>query len=90
MSLANINTKIVSKALSEWLKNVVSSLFQHNTANIENRIIGEGNTLISGIVDICCRNNAGGYLITMDIEKAFGSSLVKFLVKALSPELRYY
>ena len=33
--------------------------------------MGEGGRLISDIVYICDRNNLGGYLVTMDIEKSF-------------------
>ena len=70
-------------------KSCLQFISTQHTANIENRIIGEGR-LIYGIVDICCRNNTGGYLVAMGIEKAFGSSLVKVLAKALSPGSSYY
>ena len=61
-----------SKALSERLKNVLSSLIStQQTAYIKNRFIGEGSRLISDIVNICDCNNIGGYLVTIDIEKAF-------------------
>ena len=56
--------------------------------------------LISDIVDICDRNNIGGCLVTIDIEKAFDSLDHKFIlavfkkklvfVKTLSPGLKYY
>ena len=50
--------KTVSKALSERLKNVLSSLIStQQTAYIKNRFIGEGGRLISDIVNICDRNN---------------------------------
>ena len=48
---------------------------------------------------MCDRNNIGGYLVTIDIEKAFDSLDHKFilavlkkivLVKTLSPCLRHY
>ena len=36
--------------------------------------------LISDIVDICDRNNIGGCLVTIDIEKAFDSLDHKFIL----------
>ena len=74
ISLLNIDTKIISKALSERLKNVLSSLIStQQTAYIKNRFIGEGGRLISDIVNICDRYNIGEYLVTIDTEKAFDS-----------------
>ena len=62
ISLLNVDTKIISKALSERLKNVLSSLISiQQTAYIKNRFIGEGRRLISDIVNICHRNNIGGF-----------------------------
>ena len=58
----------------------------------------EGGRLLSRIVDMCDRNDMGGYLVTVDTEKAFDSLDHKFilvvlkkivLVKTLSPGLRY-
>ena len=99
--LLNVDTKIISKALSGRLKNVLSSLIStQQTAYIKNRFIGEGGRLISDIVIICDRNNIGGFLVTIDIEKAFDSGDHKFilavlheklvLVKTLSPGLKYF
>ena len=80
ISLLNFNIKIISKALLERLKNVLSSLIStQQTVYIKNRFIREGGRLISDIVDICDRNNIGGYLVTMDIEKAFDSLEHKFI-----------
>ena len=56
------------------LKNLLSSLTStQQTACIKNRFIGEGGRLISDIVNICDRNNSGGFLVTIDIEKASDS-----------------
>ena len=84
ISLLNVDTKIISKALSERLKNVLSSLIStQQTAYIKNRFIGEGGRLISDIVNICDRNNIGGFLVTIDIEKAFYSLDHKFILIVL-------
>ena len=62
------------------LKNLLSSLTStQQTACIKNRFIGEGGRLISDIVNICDRNNIGGLLVTIDIEKAFDSLNHKFI-----------
>ena len=100
ISLQNVDTKIISNALSERLKNVPSSLIStKQTACIKNRFIGEGGRLISDIVDACDRNNIGGYLVTTDIGKAFDSldhklilTVLKklLLVKTLFPGLKHY
>ena len=84
ISLQNVDTKIISNALSERLKNVPSSLIStKQTACIKKRFIGEGGRLISDIVDTYDRNNIGGYLVTTDIEKAFDSLDHKFILTVL-------
>ena len=66
------------------MKNVLSSLIStQQTAYIKNRFIGEGGRLISDIVNICDRNNIGGFLVTIDIEKAFDSLDHKFILAVL-------
>ena len=47
------------------------------------KFIGEGGRLIYDIVDICVRNNIGGYLVTIDIKKAFNSLDHKFIFPVL-------
>ena len=84
ISLLNVDTKIISKALSERLKNVLSSLIStQQTAYIKNKFIGEGGRLISDIVNICDRNNTGGFLVTIDIERAFDSLDHRFILAVL-------
>ena len=84
ISLLNVDTKIISKALSERLKNVLSSLIStQQTACIKNKFIGEGGRLISDIVNICDRNNTGGFLVTIDIERAFDSLDHRFILAVL-------
>ena len=72
------------KALSERLKNALTNLIStQQTAYIKNRFIWEGGRLISDIVNICDRNNIGGYLVTVDIEKVFDSLDHKFILVIL-------
>ena len=84
ISLLNVDTKIISKALSGSLKNVLSSLIStQQTAYIKNKFIGEDGRLISDIVNVCDRNNIGGFLVTIEIEKAFDSLDHKFVLAVL-------
>ena len=63
---------------------VISSLIStQQTAYIKNRFIGEGGRLISDIINICDRNNSGGFLVTIDIEKVFDSIDHKFILAVL-------
>ena len=61
----NVDTKNVSKSLSERL-----TMF-----TLEVR---EGGTLICDMVDVCESNNIEGYLLAIDIGKAFDSLDHKF------------
>ena len=45
--------------------------------------MGEGGRLISDIVNICDRNNIGGFLVIIDIEKAFDSLDHMFILAVL-------
>lgn len=84
ISLLNVDLKISSKALSEKLKEVLPSLISsQQTAYVKNRYIGESGRLISDIIKICESKNLEGYLVTMDIEKAFDSLDHAFLISAL-------
>ena len=98
--MLNVDSKIISKALSEKLKKVLSDLISsQQTAYVKNRHIGESGRLISNITEITNIRKIGGFLITMDIEKAFDSLDHNFListsenmvlVKVLSYGLRFY
>ena len=50
------------------------------TAYVQNRYIGEAGRLISDILDISDKLSIDGYLITVDIEKAFDSLDPGFLL----------
>ena len=66
--------KIISKALASRLKKVLPNLISpQQTAYVENRFIGESGRLIAGIIEITDILNKEGFLVTMDIEKAFDS-----------------
>ena len=74
ISLLNVDTKIISKALSGRLTNVFSSFIStQQTEYIKRRFIGEGARLTSDIVYTYDQNNIGAYLGTTDTKKVFDS-----------------
>ena len=84
ISLINIDTKILSKSLTVKVKNVLPELISSNqTAYVKNRCIGESGRLISDVIEMCDILDISGYLITMDIDKAFDSLDHDFLLRAL-------
>ena len=72
ISLLNTDMKIISKVLSTRIKSVLPYLISSNqTAYIENRFISESGRLISDILEIEKTLALVGFLVTIDIEKAF-------------------
>ena len=70
----NYNAKILHKALADRLREVLSSLISPDqTAYIKDRFLGESVRLISDIFEITKSFNIEGYILTVDIEKAFDS-----------------
>ena len=84
ISLLNLDSKIISKALSEKLKEVLPDLISsQQTVSVKNRHIGESGRLISDIIEITEIRNIESFLVTMDIEKAFDSLDHNFLISTL-------
>ena len=84
ISLLNVDTKLISKALSERLKNVLPDIISENqTAYVNNRFISERGRLINDLLEVCDTFNKKGYLVTIDIEKAFDSVNHVFLTAIL-------
>ena len=82
--LLNINTELISKVLAERLKNVLPSLISSDqTASLKERFISEGGRLTSDVLEICDKLQIKGFLMTVDIEKAFDSINHCFLIKVL-------
>ena len=74
ISLLNVNYEIVAKALVTRLKETLPKLISsQQTVYVKNRFIGEGGRLISDILEMSENFNLKGYIITVDIEKAFDS-----------------
>ena len=77
--LTNI-TKALTARLKETLPKLIS--FQQK-AYVKNRSIVEGGRLISDILKMSESLNLKGYIVTVDIEKAFNSLSHSFLLACL-------
>ena len=85
ISLLNVDTKIISKALAAKLKKNLPTIISSNqTTYVNKQCISESGRLISDIIEVCEKQNIGEYLVTMDIEKAFDSLDHVFLVHVLN------
>ena len=80
ISLLNVDTKVLSKSLAEKLKHVFPELISSDqTVYVKNRCISESDRLISDVIEMYDLLDIPGYLVTMDIEKAFDSLNYDFL-----------
>ena len=80
----NVDSKIISKDLSEKLKEALPGLISsQQTAYVKNRHIGESGRLISDTIEITKIRKIGDFLVTMDIEKAFDSLDHNLLISTL-------
>ena len=84
ISLLNVHYKFIAKALATRLKETLPKLISfQQTAYVRNRFIGEGGRLISDILEMSESLNLKGYIVTVDIEKAFDSLSHSFLLVCL-------
>ena len=72
--------KIFASGLKKVLPNLISS---QQTASIAQRCISESGRLISDLLSVTKKVKVKGYLVTIDIEKAFDSVDDTFLISAL-------
>ena len=74
ISLLNTDMKIIKKVLSTRIKNVLPFLISSNqTAYSKNKFISESGRVISDILEIANTLALEGFLVTVDIGKAFDS-----------------
>ena len=79
ISLLNVDYKIVAKALATRLKETLPKTISfQQMAYVKNRFIGEGERLISDILEMSEGLNLKGYILTVDIEKGFDSLSYSF------------
>ena len=84
ISLLNIDAKILTKALASKLKKVLKTIVGSNqTAYVEGRFMGEASRLISDVLEVTKECNIPGYMVMMDVEKAFDSMDHGFLLEVL-------
>ena len=82
--MLNTDLDSFSKALAAKLKSVLPSLItSRQTVYVQNRYTGEAGRLISDILDISDKLSIDGYLVTVDIKKAFDSHDHEFLLVVL-------
>ena len=85
ISLLNVDTRILSKAILSKLKTVLPTLISsQQTAYVKNRFIGESGRLISDIIEITSCFNITCFLVTKHIKKAFDSLDYSFLISVLT------
>ena len=84
ISLLNVDTKILSKAVASTLKSVIGFLVtSYQTAYVPGRFIGESVRLISDILEYTDNAEIPCYMLSADIEKAFDSVSHTFLIAVL-------
>ena len=84
ISFLNVNYKIMSSVLAARLKETLpDSISCQRTVYVKNRFIGERGRFISDILEISNVLNLRGYILTVDIEKAFDSLSHSFLLACL-------
>ena len=87
ISLLNVDYKIISKVFALRVKNVLSDLISsQQTAYVPFRCISESGRLISDVIEMADLLKLRGYLVTIDIEKAFDSLDHTFLEAALKKQ----
>ena len=75
---------LISNVLAERLKNIPPSFISKNhTACVKGKFSDEGDRLMSDILEISDNLKIKGFLMTLDIEKAFNSVNHLFLITAL-------
>ena len=84
ISLLNVDAKIISKVMANRLKKVIGTLISSDKTSYKpGRFIGESVRVVSDLIEYTDIHNLPGYLVTIDIEKAFDSVDHKYLCVVL-------
>ena len=85
ISLLNVDTKLISQALSERIRNTLPCIVSEiQTAYVNLRITSEGGSLIDELLEFCDMFDNEGFLITINIEKTLNFFDHNFLITILS------
>ena len=72
ISLLNLDTKLLTKVLASKLKPILPSIIKSDqNVYVAGGFIGESASLISDIIETAKNLDIEGYILTIDIEKAF-------------------
>ena len=86
ISLLNTDLKLISRTLATRLNDILPDLYlisSNQTAYVKNRYISESGKLIYDVLETASILNKKGFLVTVDIEKAFDSVDHSFLLAVL-------
>ena len=84
ISLVNVDTKIMTKAIAARIKNVLPDIIHcDQTGYVKDRFIGETIRSIYDIMEITAEENIPGLLVFIDFKKAFDSVEWSFLYQCL-------
>ena len=84
ISLVNVDTKIMTKAIASRIKNVLPDIIHPNqTGYVKDRFIGETIRSIYDVMDFTAKENIPGLMLFIDFQKAFDSVEWDFLFKCL-------
>jgi len=84
ISLINVDTKIVSKAVDNRMKKILPGIIHHNQSGfVKNRLIGETTRSILDIMQHTDTLKIPGLLLFIDFEKAFDSIEWDYLIACL-------
>lgn len=84
IALINVDLKILTKALSNRLRPVMSSIIHHSQTAIDRRRIDYTVHLLRDLIDLINKDDTEGALIFLDQEKAFDRVEHDFLFKTMS------
>ena len=84
ISLLNVHARILSKVLASRIKRVIHKLISiQQSAYVPGRHITDAIRSVSDILYYADQNNLDGYLVSVDMEKAFDSVDHTFIISTL-------
>lgn len=82
--MLNVDTKLISQALSERIRNTLPCIVSEiQTAYVNLRFTSEGGSLIDELLEFCDMFDNEGFLVTINIEKTLNFFDHNFLITIL-------